>query len=66
MDDTGPPAGGKGAPRPTVTLRPLSTYLLIFDVITGFIWGFLLFLITNLAGAPKAVQAVAMLSGIVV
>jgi hypothetical protein len=49
-----------------VTLRPLFTYLMIFDLIIGFLWGMLLFLITSLAGAPTVVQAVAMLSGIVV
>lgn len=59
-------AGDDGGSRPTVTLRPLFTYLMIFDLLIGFLWGMLLFLITNLAGAPKAVQAVAMLSGIVV
>ena len=66
MDDAGPQPGDDGESRPTVTLRPLFTYLMIFDLILGFVWGMLLFLITNLAGAPKAVQAVAMLSGIVV
>src|ERR1700759_4781559 len=65
MDDAGPPFDN-GGPRPTVTLRPLFTYLMIFDLIIGFLWGMLLFLITNLAGAPTAVQAVAMLSGVVV
>jgi len=49
-----------------VTLRPLFTYLMIFDLIIGFLCGILLFLITHLAGAPIAVQAVAMLSGVVV
>jgi hypothetical protein len=49
-----------------VTLRPLFTYLMIFDLIIGFLWGMLLFLITNLAGAPTAGQAAAMLSGVVV
>lgn len=49
-----------------MTLRPLFTYLMIFDLIIGFLWGMLFFLITNLAGAPTAVQAAAMLSGIVV
>ena len=65
MDDAGPPFDN-GGPRPTVTLRPLFTYLMIFDLIIGFLWGMLLFLVTNLAGAPTAVQAAAMLSGIVV
>lgn len=65
MDDAGPPLDN-GEPRPTVTLRPLFTYLMIFDLLIGFLWGMLLFLVTNLAGAPKAVQAAAMLSGIVV
>jgi hypothetical protein len=65
MDDAGPPLGN-GEPRPTVTLRPPFTYLMIFDLLIGFLWGMLLFLVTNLAGAPKAVQAAAMLSGIVV
>jgi hypothetical protein len=61
-----PGAGDDGGARPTVTLRPLFTYLVIFDLIIGFVWGMVLFLITNLAGAPRAVQAAAMLSGIVV
>jgi hypothetical protein len=65
MDDAGLPLDN-GEPRPTVTLRPLFTYLMIFDLLIGFLWGMLLFLVTNLAGAPKAVQAAAMLSGIVV
>ena len=59
-------SGDDGGPRATVTLRPLFTYLMIFNLLIGFLWGMLLFLITNLAGAPKAVQAVAVLSGIVV
>ena len=66
MDDAGPQPGDDVESRPTVALRPLFTYLMIFDLILGFVWGMLLFLITNLAGAPKAVQAVAMLSGIAV
>ena len=56
MDDAGPPFDN-GGPRPTVTLRPLFTYLMIFDLIIGFLWGMLLFLITNLAGAPTAVDS---------
>ena len=53
MDDAGPPLDN-GEPRPTVTLRPLFTYLMIFDLLIGFLWGMLLFLVTNLAGAPTA------------
>ena len=53
-------------PRVTVTLWPLLTYLVIFDWLLGFVSGMVLFLIGNLAGAPKAVQAAAMLAGIVV
>jgi hypothetical protein len=36
MDDAGPPLGN-GEPRPTVTLRPPFTYLMIFDLLIGFL-----------------------------
>jgi hypothetical protein len=61
-----PGPAGESETRPVVTLRPLFTYLMIFDLIIGFLWGMFLFVITNLAGAPTFVQALAMLSGIVV
>jgi hypothetical protein len=54
------------APRATVTVRPLFTYLLIFDWLLGFVTGMVLFVICNLAGAPTGVQAAGALAGVVV
>jgi hypothetical protein len=54
------------APRAAVTLRPLVTYLIIFDLIMGFITGMVLLLICRLLGAPTGVLVAALLVGAVV
>jgi hypothetical protein len=54
------------APRAAVTLRPLVTYLIIFDLTFGFLTAMVLLLICGLLGAPAAVLVAAMLVGAVV
>lgn len=54
------------APRAAVTLRPLVTYLIIFDLTFGFLTGMVLLLICGLLGAPAAVLVAALLAGAVV
>lgn len=54
------------APRAAVTLRPLVTYLIIFDLTFGFLAGMVLLLICGLLGAPAAVLVAALLVGAVV
>jgi hypothetical protein len=46
------------APRAAVTLRPLVTYLIIFDLTFGFLAGWVLLLICLLLGAPAPVVVV--------
>lgn len=57
---------GDIAPRATVTLRPLVTYLIIFDLLLGFITGIVLLVICRAAGAPTGVLVAAMLAGALV
>jgi hypothetical protein len=40
-------------PRAPVTLRPIFTYLMIFDALLGFLTWLFLFLILNLSGVPE-------------
>jgi hypothetical protein len=54
------------APRAPVTLRPLVTYLIIFDVTIGFITGMALLAICGALGAPAGVLVAALLIGAVV
>jgi hypothetical protein len=51
------------APRAAVTLRPLVTYLIVFDLTFGFLAGWVLLLICLLLGAPAAVVVAAALVG---
>ncbi len=46
------------APRAAVTLRPLVTYLIVFDLTFGFLAGWVLLLICLLLGAPAPVVVV--------
>jgi hypothetical protein len=46
-----------------VTLRPIVTYLIVFDLTFGFLAGWVLLLICLLLGAPAAVVVVAALVG---
>jgi hypothetical protein len=55
------------APRAAVTLRPLVTYLIIFDLTLGFLTAWLLLLICGLLGVLTAVLVgVSALAGVVV
>jgi hypothetical protein len=54
------------APRAALTLRPLVTYLIIFNVIIGFIIGMVLLAISGSLGAPAGVLVAALLVGAVV
>jgi hypothetical protein len=49
-----------------VTLRPLVTYLMVFDLTFGFLTAWVLLLICALLGAPAAVLAAAVVVGAVV
>jgi len=59
------PAVGEARPPATVTLRPLFTYLIIFDALLGFLTWMFLFLILNLSGAPKGWQLIGLPAGVV-
>jgi hypothetical protein len=52
-------------PRGPVTLRPIFTYLMIFDALLGFLTWLFLFLILNLSGVPESGQLISLPAGVV-
>jgi hypothetical protein len=52
-------------PRSTVTLRPIFTYLMIFDALLSFLTWMFLFLVLNLSGVPESWQLISLPAGVV-